>query len=99
MAKLTVQDLQPKGEQVLVRVDFNVPFEPSAEGPKVSDDTRIQETLPTLKLLLEKGASLVLASHLGRPKGKPEEKYSLKPVAAHLAKILGKPVQFAPDLS
>jgi phosphoglycerate kinase len=97
VAKLTVQDLQPKGEQVFVRVDFNVPFEPSPEGPKVSDDTRIQETLPTLKLLLEKGASLVLASHLGRPKGKPEEKFSLKPVAAHLAKVLGKTVKFAPD--
>ena len=92
MAKLTVQDLQPKGEQVFVRVDFNVPFEPSPEGPKVSDDTRIQETLPTLKLLLEKGASLVLASHLGRPKGKPEEKYSLKPVAAHLGIVTGKQI-------
>ena len=97
MAKLTVQDLQPKGEQVFVRVDFNVPFEPSPEGPKVSDDTRIQETLPTLQLLRERGASLVLASHLGRPKGKPEDKYSLKPVAAHLAKVLGRPVQFAAD--
>ncbi|NDC80743.1 MAG: phosphoglycerate kinase [Verrucomicrobia bacterium] len=97
MAKLTVQELSPKGEQVFVRVDFNVPFEPSPEGPKVSDDTRIQETLPTLKLLLEKGASLVLASHLGRPKGKPEEKYSLRPVAAHLAKLIGKPVKFADD--
>ena len=97
MAKLTVQDLSPRGEQVFIRVDFNVPFEPSPEGPKVSDDTRIQETLPTLKLLLEKGASLVLASHLGRPKGRPEEKYSLRPVAAHLAKLLGRPVQFASD--
>ncbi|NDB99918.1 MAG: phosphoglycerate kinase [Verrucomicrobia bacterium] len=97
MAKLTVQDLQPKGEQVFVRADFNVPLEPSPEGPKVSDDTRIQETLPTLRLLLEQGASLVLASHLGRPKGKPEEKYSLKPVAAHLAKALGRPVHFAAD--
>ncbi len=97
VAKLTVQDLQPKGEQVFVRVDFNVPLEPSPEGPKVSDDTRMQETLPTLRLLLEKGASLVLASHLGRPKGKPEAKHSLQPVANHLAKLLGKPVQFAPD--
>ena len=97
MGKLTVQDLDPQGEQVFVRVDFNVPFEPSPEGPKVSDDTRIQETLPTLKLLLEKGASLVLASHLGRPKGKPEEKYSLRPVATHLAKVLGRPVKFASD--
>ena len=97
MAKLTVQDLAPQAEQVFVRVDFNVPFEPSPDGPKVSDDTRIQETLPTLNLLLEKGASLVLASHLGRPKGKPEEKYSLRPVATHLAKVLRRPVQFASD--
>ncbi|MCX6935657.1 MAG: phosphoglycerate kinase [Verrucomicrobia bacterium] len=97
MPKLTVQDLDPKGEQVFVRVDFNVPLEPTPQGPRVSDDTRIQETLPTLKLLLEKGASLVLASHLGRPKGKPQEKYSLRPVAAYLSKLLNRPVQFASD--
>ena len=97
MAKLTVQDLQPKDQQVFVRVDFNVPLEPSPEGPRISDDTRIQETLPTLKLLLEKGASLVLASHLGRPKGKPEEKYSLRPVATYLAKLLNCTVHFASD--
>jgi phosphoglycerate kinase len=97
VSKLTVQSLQPKGQQVFLRVDFNVPFEPSPEGPKVSDDTRIQETLPTLNLLLEKGASLVLASHLGRPKGKPVEKYSLRPIAAHLAKLIQRPVHFASD--
>lgn len=97
MSKLTVQSLQPKGQQVFLRVDFNIPFEPSPEGPKVSDDTRIQETLPTLNLLLEKGASLVLASHLGRPKGKPVEKYSLRPIAAHLAKLIQRPVHFASD--
>jgi len=97
VAKLTVQDLQPKDQQVFVRVDFNVPLEPSPEGPRISDDTRIQETLPTLKLLLEKGASLVLASHLGRPKGKPEEKYSLRPVATYLAKLLNCTVHFASD--
>ncbi len=97
MSKLTVQSLQPKGQQIFLRVDFNVPFEPSPEGPKVSDDTRIQETLPTLNLLLEKGASLVLASHLGRPKGKPVEKYSLRPIAAHLAKLIQRPVHFASD--
>ena len=97
MSKLTVQSLQPKGQQVFLRVDFNVPFEPSPEGPKVSDDTRIQETLPTLNLLLKKGASLVLASHLGRPKGKPVEKYSLRPIAAHLAKLIQRPVHFASD--
>jgi len=95
--KLTVQSLQPKGQQVFLRVDFNVPFEPSPDGPKVSDDTRIQETLHTLNLLLEKGASLVLASHLGRPKGKPVEKYSLRPIAAHLSKLLNRPVHFASD--
>jgi len=97
VSKLTVQSLQPKGQQVFLRVDFNVPFEPSPDGPKVSDDTRIQETLPTLNLLLEKGASLVLASHLGRPKGKPVEKYSLRPIAAHLAKLIQRPVHFASD--
>ena len=97
MSKLTVQSLQPKGQQVFLRVDFNVPFEPSPDGPKVSDDTRIQETLPTINLLLEKGASLVLASHLGRPKGKPVEKYSLRPIAAHLAKLIQRPVHFASD--
>jgi len=97
VAKLTVQDLQPKDQQVFVRVDFNVPLEPSPEGLRISDDTRIQETLPTLKLLLEKGASLVLASHLGRPKGKPEEKFSLRPVATYLAKLLNGTVHFASD--
>ena len=97
MPKLPVQALNPKGQPVFVRVDFNVPLEPSPEGPRISDDTRIQETLPTLQLLLEKGASLILASHLGRPKGKPEEKYSLRPIAAYLAKKLHRPVHFASD--
>ncbi len=97
MPKLTVQALNPKGQPVFVRVDFNVPLEPSPEGSRISDDTRIQETLPTLQLLLEKGASLILASHLGRPKGKPEERYSLRPIAAYLAKKLHRPVHFASD--
>ncbi|MDA0858031.1 MAG: phosphoglycerate kinase, partial [Verrucomicrobia bacterium] len=97
MPKLTVQTLSPKGQPVFVRVDFNVPLEPSPEGPRISDDTRIQETLPTLQLLLEKGASLVLASHLGRPKGKPEAKYSLRPIATYLEKVLHRPVHFASD--
>ena len=97
MPKLTVQALNPKGQPVFVRVDFNVPLEPSPEGPRISDDTRIQETLPTLQLLLEKGASLILASHLGRPKGKPEEKYSLRPIAAYFATTLHRPVHFASD--
>jgi phosphoglycerate kinase len=76
-----------------VRVDFNVPL----EGARVTDDTRIRETLPTLKLARERGARLVLASHLGRPKGKPDPKYSLRPVAAELAELLGAPVEFATD--
>jgi phosphoglycerate kinase len=93
MAKLSIRDLDLKGKRVFVRVDFNVPL----DGERVTDDTRIRETLPTLRLAVEKGARLVLASHLGRPKGKVNPKYSLKPVADRLSELLGKPVGFAPD--
>jgi len=93
MNKLSIRDLQLAGKRVFVRVDFNVPL----ENGKVADDTRIRETLPTLKLARERGARLVLASHLGRPKGKPEEKYSLRPVAWKLADLLGSSVEFASD--
>ena len=93
MNKLTIRDLDLKGKRVLIRVDFNVPLK---EG-KVTDDTRIRETLPTLKVAIEKGGRLVLASHLGRPKGGPDPKYSLKPAAAKLQELLGKPVGFASD--
>lgn len=93
MVKLSIRDLQLKGKRVFIRVDFNVPL----EGGRVTDDTRIRETLPTLKYASEQGACLVLASHLGRPKGKPDPKYSLKPAAAKLAELLGKPVDFASD--
>ena len=93
MNKLSIRDLELSGKRVFVRVDFNVPL----ENGKVTDDTRIRETLPTLKLARERGARLVLASHLGRPKGKPDAKYSLRPVAWKLADLLGASVEFAAD--
>ena len=93
MNKLSIRDLDMKGKRVFMRVDFNVPL----EGGKVGEDTRIRATLPTIKFAQERGARLVLASHLGRPKGKPDPKYSMKPVAARLADLLGKPVDFATD--
>jgi phosphoglycerate kinase len=93
MTKLTIQDLDLHGKRVFIRVDFNVPLKDGV----VTDDTRIRETLPTLKLAMEKGGRLVLASHLGRPKGGPEAKYSLKPAAKKLEDLLGKPVTFAAD--
>ncbi len=93
MNKLSIRDLQMNGKRVFVRVDFNVPL----QGGAVSDDTRIRETLPTLRLAIERGARLVLASHLGRPKGRVDPKYSLALVAKRLAEILGKPVIFASD--
>src|SRR5271155_8640 len=93
MTKLSIRDLDLTGKRVFIRVDFNVPL----EGGKVAEDTRIRETIPTLKFAINRGARLVLASHLGRPKGKPDPKYSLKPVAARLQELLGKPVQFAAD--
>jgi phosphoglycerate kinase len=93
MTKLTIQDLDLRGKRVFIRVDFNVPLKDGV----VTDDTRIRETLPTLKLAIEKGGRLVLASHLGRPKGGPDPKYSLKPAAKKLEELLGKPVAFASD--
>jgi phosphoglycerate kinase len=93
MSKLSIRDLDLNGKRVFIRVDFNVPL----DGTRVTDDTRIRETLPTLKLAIERGGRLVLASHLGRPKGKVDPKYSLAPVAAKLGELLGKPVAFATD--
>lgn len=93
MSKLTINDLDLKGKRVFLRVDFNVPLKDGV----VTDDTRIRETLPTLKLAIQKGGRLVLASHLGRPKGGPDAKYSLKPVEKKLEELLGKPVAFAED--
>jgi len=93
MSKLTINDLDLRGKRVFIRVDFNVPLKDGV----VTDDTRIRETLPTLRLAIQKGGVLVLASHLGRPKGGPDPKYSLRPAAKKLEELLGKPVAFALD--
>ncbi len=91
----TIRDIDVAGKRVFVRVDFNVPVD--TKTGTVTDDTRIRGALPTIEYLLERGARVVLASHLGRPKSGPEAKFSLKPVAAHLAELLGKPVAFVDD--
>src|SRR3954465_10222004 len=93
MAKKTVADIDPKGKRVLMRADFNVPL----EGSRITDDRRIQQALPTIRNIIDRGGRLILMSHLGRPKGGPEPKYSLKPVADRLTQLLNKPVAFAPD--
>src|SRR5665213_3567231 len=93
MAKKTVSDIDVKGKRVLMRVDFNVPL----DGSKITDDRRIVQALPTIKNVLDRGGRLILMSHLGRPKGGPEAKFSLKPAADRLGQLLGKPVKFASD--
>jgi phosphoglycerate kinase len=90
----SVRDLAVAGKRVLVRADLNVPLTPAGT---VADDTRLRATLPTIRYLLEQGAAVVLMSHLGRPKGGPDPKLSLRPVATSLAGLLGQPVQFAGD--
>jgi phosphoglycerate kinase len=98
MKKLSVRDLEVKGRRVLVRVDFNVPTGESDGKIRITDDTRIRESLPTIEFLRAKGAKVVLLAHFGRPKGKPNLKYSLRPVADHLAEIIPPPVNFSPEV-
>jgi phosphoglycerate kinase len=93
VAKLSIEDLDLQGKRVFIRVDFNVPIKNGA----IRDDTRVRASLPTIRYALEHGALVVLASHLGRPKGGPVPEFSLRPVADHLATLLGRPVAFASD--
>ena len=95
MAKLSIKDLDLKDKTLFIRVDFNVPL--SADGKEISSDKRVRASLPTIQYALEHGAGVVLASHLGRPKGKPRPDMSLAPVATRLKELLGRPVVMAPD--
>jgi phosphoglycerate kinase len=94
MAKKTIEDVDVRDKRVFMRVDFNVPLD---EHFNITDDLRIQTALPSIRSVIDRGGKLILASHLGRPKGAPEPNYSLKPAAARLSELLGKPVQFAND--
>jgi phosphoglycerate kinase len=95
MAKLSIRDLDLKDKVVFIRVDFNVPLAPG--GKEITSDKRIRASLPSIQYALEQGAGVVLASHLGRPKGKPNPEMSLQPVAERLQQLLGRPVKMAPD--
>jgi phosphoglycerate kinase len=95
MPKLSIQDLKLEGKTLFIRVDFNVPL--ANGGQEITSDKRIRASIPTIQYALDHGAAVILASHLGRPKGKPNSEMSLKPIAAKLQEILGKPVAFAPD--
>lgn len=97
MPKKTIRDIDLSNKRVLVRVDFNVPLEEKDGKMVITDATRIQETLPTIKALLEKGAKVILCSHLGRPKGQRDPKQSLAPVAPALSELLGVPVEFSEE--
>ncbi len=97
MPKVTIRDIPLSGQRVFMRVDFNVPLEEKDGKMVITSDTRIKETIPTIEYLIKQGARLILASHLGRPKGKRDPKQSLKPAADRLAEILKKPVSFVDD--
>ncbi|HJT88538.1 MAG TPA: phosphoglycerate kinase [Bryobacteraceae bacterium] len=98
MSFLSIRDLDLKGKRVFIRVDFNVPLEKTALGQmQITSDKRIKASLPTIRYALEHGAGVILASHLGRPKGKPNPEMSLQPAARRLEELLGKPVKMAPD--
>jgi phosphoglycerate kinase len=92
--KLSIDELNIKGKKVFIRVDFNVPFD---DNLRITDDSRIRSTLPTINFAIDEGAKVILASHLGRPKGKPDPRFSLAPVAKRLQRLLDKDVLFAPD--
>src|SRR5437660_10857639 len=95
MSKISIKDLDLDGKRVFIRVDFNVPLLPGSQ--EISSDKRIRASLPTIRYALDHGGALILASHLGRPKGKPNPEMSMKPVAKRLEELLGRPVAMAPD--
>src|SRR5882724_4054712 len=95
MSKLSIQDLDLTAKRVFIRVDFNVPL--AAGGQEITSDKRIRASLPTIRYALDHGAAVILSSHLGRPKGKPNPEMSLKPVARRLEELLGQAVAMAPD--
>src|SRR3984893_2472248 len=95
MTTLSIRDLNLKGKRVFMRVDFNVPLAPG--GKEITSDKRIKASLPTIQYALDHGAGVILASHLGRPKGKPNPEMSLQPIAVRLEEMLGRPVKMAPD--
>src|SRR3712207_9547287 len=95
MHKLSIRDLDLRNKRVFMRVDFNVPLAPG--GQEITSDKRIKASLPSIQYALDRGAALILASHLGRPKGRPNPEMSLKPVAARLSELLKRPVRMAAD--
>src|SRR5216684_4290945 len=95
MSKISIRNLDLNGKRVFIRADFNVPLTPG--GQEISSDKRIRASLPTIRYALDRGAALVLASHLGRPKGKPNAEMSLRPVGKRLEELLGRAVAMAPD--